>query len=92
MQFPRDHAARGALFFALGVGATSFFLSFAALTLVGIATGYEHLEIYFTRPAHSHWTWWEILSLFASLALSFSTAEFVFHRCKKYIHQGNPRL
>ena len=92
MASPRDHAARGALFFALGVGATCFFLSLVVLISLGIATGYEDLEISFTPPLHSHLTWWEILSLLASLGLSVSTAEFVFHRCKKYIHQSNPRL
>jgi len=92
MPSPHGHADRGALFFALGAGAACFFLSFIALILLGFATGYEHLEILFTLPLRPHLTWWEIVSFLASLALSVSTAVFVYRRCKRYIHQGNPRL
>jgi hypothetical protein len=92
MPSTHGHADRGALFFALGAGATCFLLSLTALIVLGFATGYEHLEIPFTLPSRPHLTWWEIVSFLASLGLSVSTAEFVYRRCKKYIHQGNPRL
>jgi hypothetical protein len=92
MASPQGHADRGALFFALGAGATCFFLALIALILLGVATGYEHFEIPFTLPSPSNLTWWEIVSFLASLGLSVSTAQFVYRRCKRYIHQGNPRL
>jgi hypothetical protein len=92
MPSPHGHADRGALFFALGAGAACFFLSLIALISLGVAMGYEHLEIPLTLPSGPHLTWWEIVSFLASLGLSVSTAEFAYRRCKKYIHQGNPRL
>jgi hypothetical protein len=92
MPSKHGHADRGALFFALGAGATCFLLSLTSLIVLGFATGYEHLEIPFTLPSRPHLTWWEIVSFLASLWLSVSTAEFVYRRCKKYIHQGIPRL
>jgi hypothetical protein len=89
---PRNRAARGAMFFALGAGSTCFFLSLIALIALGIAMGFEQLEISFTPLSQPRLTWWEIVSLLASLGLSVSTAEFVLRYCKKYIYQGNPPL
>jgi hypothetical protein len=92
MTSPHNRAARGALFFAIGVGVASFFLSLFALIMLGFATGFEPLEISFTPLSQPHLTWWEAVSLLASLGLSVLTAKFTFRYCKKYIYQGNPPL
>jgi hypothetical protein len=92
MTSPRYRAARGSLFFALGAGAACFFLSLIALLYLGLVMGLEHFEISFTPVPQKHLSWWEIVSLLASLGLSVFTAEFVLRYCKKCIRHGNPPL
>jgi hypothetical protein len=41
----RNHAAHGALFFALAAGAASFLVSMALLLWLGLASGIEKFQI-----------------------------------------------
>lgn len=84
MMVSRNRAARGAIFFALGVGAVCFLLSLVAMIWLGIATGIEHIQISFTPAPKKSASWWDILSLVVSLGFSFLAAEFVLRVCKKY--------
>jgi len=83
MSFPRNRAAHNVLFFALGVGAVCFFLSFFILMWLGLAAGIEHFEISFAPVPNKSMSWWETVSLVVSLGLSIFAAEVVFRSWKK---------
>jgi hypothetical protein len=85
----RNHAAHGALFFALAAGAASFLVSMALLLWLDLAAGIERFQIEFYTARKQPMSWREIASLAVSLGLSITTSEFVFRFCKKALLPAN---